>query len=868
MLLFVSSAYMRRHGLLDEIDTKFHAKGSTDARVMGNVDDWMAKQSDNDDDDGKDCWLLFCVFDVLYVDGEDATKLMQRECGFDNVSPGSIIHLTCLQRKQILHRMLEEQETEVEICKSVVIRPNGDCMPGEEYFGDLIKEYEHPATLLDSTQAAIQGTISNVEEIDVQRKGGLAEIDISLKRAQAIENFYKTVVEYHKKEGIVVKDLAAPYILGEPSRKRKYWHKFKPDYEKGNAVDIDVVILGGYYASGLKHSGKISQFLCGCVDHEVSSSFMTFCNVNGASTKYDRLAQLLAHTGFKQATKDSPMELGKWFTSDDLPEGEDLPQFISNRSYQRGEEDYDGWKFKRNKNYPDLWINPEDSVVLTIEGQELVVSEDYSAGVALRFAKISKIRLDSMDGEKPANEADSDRDLWDTYETTVRQRQGTAAAMDSSAYSQSMAIPDQPTLSRRFLTPEEFKRKTKKRKRKSLSSPLSKVPKVSDPQTCILSDISFAVLDGNYALDPDSLDAQAAKEEGWLEVALQCRMKEHVMEFILKHGGTVKVVPGMGDKLILGGRETDTRVRNHMKAIENARSQIMTATTKSKKLEDLQKIADSEGILKWTFVFSIVYRWISDQKQESEDATPLRSINEVNPRMLEPKAHHFLARNSAKEEIIGRDIFALDTSNLTKTDFERALEEIGSRIEDPFDVPWQNKGYWLDRFGSNTWARDRCEQIFWPFKWGSFDGDQVVMYPHIFRDDYGFGSQDVDVIGTLTCSNTDEWHQWEDEGLLCQPCDEGILSTIPLARGMGAIFTRNLNHQVTHIVCDLNDGIDAMTYSTDMIGMAQQKFKNSKKGESLIAHLRTYTTQERIEIVSPDWIRKQWDSSFCGSLRS
>jgi hypothetical protein len=202
---------MRRHGLLDEIDTKFHAKGSTDARVMGNVDDWMAKQSDNDDDDGKDCWLLFCVFDVLYVDGEDATKLMQRECGFDNVSPGSIIHLTCLQRKQILHRMLEEQETEVEICKSVVIRPNGDCMPGEEYFGDLIKEYEHPATLLDSTQAAIQGTISNVEEIDVQRKGGLAEIDISLKRAQAIENFYKTVVEYHKKEGIVVKDLAAPW---------------------------------------------------------------------------------------------------------------------------------------------------------------------------------------------------------------------------------------------------------------------------------------------------------------------------------------------------------------------------------------------------------------------------------------------------------------------------------------------------------------------------------------------------------------------------------------------------------------------------------------------------------------------------------
>eukprot|EP00980_Cylindrotheca_fusiformis_P025863 scaffold14741_cov135-Cylindrotheca_fusiformis.AAC.13 len=853
---------MHHCGLLEEIDTEFHVKRSTDSRVMGNADDWMIKLPDHDSDDGKDSWLLFCVFDILYVAGKDATRLLQKDCGLETVSPGSIINLPCLERKQVLYRVMEEQKSEIEICKSVVIRPGGECISGEEYFGRSIVEYGHPVTLLDSTQAAIKGLIPTAQEIDAQRRGSLTDINISLKRAQAIESFYKSVVEYHKKEGIVVKDLAAPYILGEPSRKRKYWHKFKPDYERGNAVDMDVVILGGYYASGLKHSGKISQFLCGCVDHEVSSSFMTFCNVNGASTKYDRLTRLLAHTGFKQATKDSPMELGKWFTSDDLPEGEALPQFISNRSYQRGEEDYDGWKFTRNKNYPDLWINPEDSVVLTIEGQELVITEEYSVGIALRFPKISKIRLDSMDGEKPANEADTDRDLWDTYETTIRHRQGTGATMGSSAFSQSGAVPDHTLLSRRFLTPEEFKAKTKKRKQKPISSPLSKVPKVSEPQTRILSDVSFAVLDGNYSLDENSLDAQAAKEEGWLEPALQCTKKEHVMEFILKHGGTVKVVPDVGEKLIIGGMETDIRVRNHMKAIENARSQIKDVPMKSKKAENLKKIAESEGVLKWTFIYSVVYRWISRNKQDSSDTEALPSIRDTDPTLLEPKSHHFLARNSANEARTGQDIFNLDTSSLTKTDFERALEELGSHIGDTVEIPWQNKGHWREQFGSSAWEGYRLDQIFWPYRWGSFNGDQVVVYPCIFHNRNIFGSQDADVVASLSRSTPDEWHRWEDEGILRKPVDHDVMSTIPLACGMGAIITRNLNHQVTHVVCNLNHGIDAMAFSADRKEVSPEKFKDSQQGENLIAHLKASASEGVVHIVSPQWIRKQWTTHF------
>lgn len=65
------------------------------------------------------------------------------------------------------------------------------------------------------------------------------------------------------------------------------------------------------------------------------------------------------------------MELGKWFREENYG----LPSFISNRSLQRNStEDFDGWAFNKARHYPDIWIDPEDSIVLTIKGAEIVVS--------------------------------------------------------------------------------------------------------------------------------------------------------------------------------------------------------------------------------------------------------------------------------------------------------------------------------------------------------------------------------------------------------------------------------------------------------------------------------------------------------------
>ncbi|CAJ1953471.1 unnamed protein product [Cylindrotheca closterium] len=853
-------SYMDRNGLLEAIDTKLHEE-ETDSRVMTNQDDWAVKNADRDENDGKECWLLYCVFDLLYVGGKDATRLLHNDCGLKHVKPGSIIHLTCLERKQVLQRLLSEQEHEIEICKSVVIRPNGDCVPGDEYYGQKVMEHGYERTFLDSTHTAMKRLVTSVEEIDAKQRGHLASNEISVRRAQAVEEFFRTVVEHHRKEGIVIKDLASPYILGEPSRRRKHWFKFKPDYERatGNAVDIDVVILGGTYASGLKHSGKISSFLCGCVDHEDSSSFMTFCNINGASTSFDRLNKLLAHTGFKQATKDSPMELGKWFLSSELPPGEEVPEFISSRSLQRGEEDYNGWKYSKNKNYPDMWINPEDSVVLTIEGQELITTDEYSAGVCLRFPKIIKIRLDEMEGAKAANEVESDRDLWDTYITTIRQREETSKLMESSQFSQSLAMPDRAAVSRRFLTPEEFKSKTKKRKRKAQILPSSKVPKVS-AKTKILSGYMFAFLDGKYSLDPESLDAKAAKEEGWYELATNCKGKEHVMEFIQSHGGKVKVGPQVGDKFVLGGRETDARVVHYMKAIRNAREQVRTATTKSKKTEELMRMAESEGVLKWIFVYSIVHRWINERKASVENEEMLPSIKETDPSVLVPKAHHYLTRDALAEIDSIQDIFDLDTSDLTETDFERALLDIAKQFDD-FDAPWQNKSFWLGLLNDNEDnSKEMFEKVFWPIDWGVTNRCQVVVFPHVYND---IQIDQVDPKEGLADANSDYWDEVEKEGKLDATSD-CVLSTLPLARGMGAIVSSSFNAQVTHIICDLKENIDGIISTSDEAGIGEEIFRDAEKWKCLLPHLKSVVdTNTDVKLVSPAWIRKQWDDHFC-----
>lgn len=247
-------AYLKQHKLLDPLDLHLH-DGETDPDIQRVADDNRYKKAavstEEEVNRGERMWLKAMFFDVLFVGGPDAKELLD-DCGLTDVPPGSIIHLPLLNRKQVLHQLLSEQENEVEICPSIIVRPNGEAESPRGYYSvtDPMMEFGHVASVLDSTHATIAGEIPNLEELDEQRMKGNKLSRISMMRAREMDRFYKQVVEDYKFEGLVVKDLASPYLFAI----RKFWWKFKPDYEHdGGARDIDVCwflssILGYFFS--------------------------------------------------------------------------------------------------------------------------------------------------------------------------------------------------------------------------------------------------------------------------------------------------------------------------------------------------------------------------------------------------------------------------------------------------------------------------------------------------------------------------------------------------------------------------------------------------------------------------------------------
>jgi ATP-dependent DNA ligase len=159
------------------------------------------------------------------------------------------------------------------------------------------------------------------------------------------------------------------------------------------------VILGATFATGIRDGGTPSSYLVGVLDgHDSSrSTYMTLSTLNANSVANDRRGLMWEHTGFKRGGPGEPMELGKWFREDDY----NLPDFLSPRSLQRDSVmDYDGWTFSKANTYPNVWIDPADSIVLTIKAQELVLSDEHSCGLSMRFPKIKKVRLATVDGDE------------------------------------------------------------------------------------------------------------------------------------------------------------------------------------------------------------------------------------------------------------------------------------------------------------------------------------------------------------------------------------------------------------------------------------------------------------------------------------
>lgn len=248
--------YMKYLGSLDTRDRNLH-RDESEFKVMHANRMWQNEDGQVPDLNGKDCWLQFIAFDVVYVDGEGAKDLLQRVVSPHLVvSPGSLMDLECMERKKVLYHVIKRVDRFVEVVPTLVVSCDGTTYKGDHYFSlDLPPTFGgRPLYSLESAAAFLHEVSDHRKAgkrrvLEEERRQGFTNEEVSTKRAHGVGEHYKRIVEDQRQEGLIFKDLSSPYVLDKVSRSLGYWRKFKPDYFNMSAAsDLDLVIVGAYFA--------------------------------------------------------------------------------------------------------------------------------------------------------------------------------------------------------------------------------------------------------------------------------------------------------------------------------------------------------------------------------------------------------------------------------------------------------------------------------------------------------------------------------------------------------------------------------------------------------------------------------------------
>lgn len=181
-----------------------------------------------------------------------------------------------------------------------------------------------------------------------------------------VENALRKVVA-EASEGLVVKNPRSAYRLND---RNDDWVKVKPEYMQEFGESLDCLVIGGYYGSG-KRGGGLSSFLCGLrVDDphdkdKKSQKFLSFFKVGGGLTAND-YANIRHHTE------------GRWINYD--------PKNPPTDYFELG----GGVQFQREK--PDVWIKPEDSIVIQAKAASVGPSDEFAVNLTLRFPRFQRLR--------------------------------------------------------------------------------------------------------------------------------------------------------------------------------------------------------------------------------------------------------------------------------------------------------------------------------------------------------------------------------------------------------------------------------------------------------------------------------------------
>jgi hypothetical protein len=845
---------MKQKGLCDKRDEGLH-DDDTEHKAMNASDRRDSKNDESFESVGAECWLLFVAFDVVYIDGPGAADLLSQSVS-QHITPrpkaGSIINLDSFERKKLLYRLIEVQTNEVEIVATVVVRPDGCAVEGSEYFSpsNPVEQYGFPAYTLDSIDCALHHVVPGLQRIDFERRRGLSDQQISQCRANAVDKKYKEIVETQRLEGLLFKDLSAPYVLGDKSKALRYWHKFKPDYFEGSsASDLDLVVVGAYFATGLRLAGCISSFLIACVDSDDTSRFVPCCKVSASSIPRELHAKIMNKTGFTSQAGEE-LELGKWFRD------ESIPDFVSSKSAQGGKED-GGWRVAK-KDFPDLWIHPEDSAVAVINAGEIVYSPAFPLGLSLRFPRITRIRENGADYKDPG-ECEKDRDLWEIFTSIEAQRSGSEGV--------AALVPGSPAPSTkykecRFLTEEQRLDDQKKKRSRGTRGArgVETLAKPLETESKALAGLSFTVLDGDYSRR-ESIDMEEARERGWAEEAKLVKSSSSVKAFIMKHGGTVRISGGE-DTFVLGGSKTDARVVTAAKSMSIAAMSTAKPQTKTKTQKALvyEMMAQQKGVLRWTFVYSMVHCWLA---KENADRTV--SIKDGDPAMLTPTIFDYLVTAGNSEPCFGElSSFTMlrRAMDIVSSSKRKSLENLNMDTAPPKKTrQWQTIA--LDALNRDErWIMSCGHQPLWPYT--NKGGDSkvaaaVILYPDVFGSDLGLLSKSGTTIARSAEIGADD-ARWKRADSTLQ--SNGIASVLPLARVMGALVTPHLHAGVTHVVCELEEGTDFVVWTTTT---EPSCFRDPARGQQVLNRLVKIdwgsAGSHTVSLVSVIWIREMWNET-------
>ena len=291
-----------------------------DEHVVKSIEESVAQMNDStvDAEQIKTARMVFVCFDALYLSGDGAEELLGEDDAGKKIKPGALGHLPLKIRRRIAERITRREDAAFR----------------------RIRMVEH------------------INITDTEDK----------KRIDQLHAFYDQVVS-RGGEGVVVKLLDSPYILGERSRATRAWIKLKPEYgADGDIPRLDYLIVAGNWSDAATggRTGRLSKYT---------------------------VAARCPHTGRFYAVG----RVGTGYGFARVKEiHEKLKGNLDNYDQKSRPDWLDGGWTPKGDNKPDLIVrDPSKSLVLEIKCAELVVSTEYgSVGRTFRFPRVERVRED------------------------------------------------------------------------------------------------------------------------------------------------------------------------------------------------------------------------------------------------------------------------------------------------------------------------------------------------------------------------------------------------------------------------------------------------------------------------------------------